>query len=211
MHFFTFLTAIVLAASPLSIVAGKPTSNAFDSQFSDPSIWNHNWTYRDAYTYCLGKGEGGTAVAALIAEHIESSDLQWDTIYQDDIKLANGGLLTLWHSERGRELAKRQLNPGGNTWLQAFPWVSNCNDWVSFTWAPLGYGCYSYWDNGQNLRMYSARGYIGDNGWAMRLFRDVNYCDRGTYYQHNFGDTFLGCVASSDGRGWMSFGLVLHG
>jgi hypothetical protein len=209
--FSKFLAMVALSTFSTAVI-GTPTRSPNSTSLLDPTASTYNWTYGDVHTYALGKGPDGAAVASLIEEHVKSAGLGWETVYRDDIMLDNGGVLTLAHSERGRSLAKRQNPPGSNTWLQAFPWVSNCHDWVSFTWAPLRFGCYSYWSGGQNLRMYSARGYVGpsNEGFAMRFFRDVNYCDRGTWYQHMWGDELPGCLASTDGRGWMSFEVVLR-
>ena len=196
---FSKFLAIVALSTFSSAVTGTPTGSPNSTSLLDPTASSYNWTYGDAHTYALSKGTDGVAVASLIEEHVKSAGLGWETVYRDDIRLDNGGVLTLAHSERGRSLAKRQNPPGSNppgsnSWLQAFPWVSNCQDWVSFTWAPLNFGCYSYWADGQNLRMYSARGYVGPSslGFATRFYRDVNYCDRGGYYQHIFGDTLQG-------------------
>src|SRR5271170_5782971 len=115
MRFSVFLAASAFVA-PFLINAAPMGSPAND------------WTYGDVYFYALQKRGTDDPIAELIARHVNGTNRQWDDVYQGDITISNGGTLTVRDGPHARAFAKRDSN-----YVQAFPWVSNCDDSVSFT------------------------------------------------------------------------------
>ena len=115
MRFSVFLAASAFVA-PFLINAAPMGSPAND------------WTYGDVYSYALQKRGTDDPIAELIARHVNGTNRKWDDVYQGDITISNGGTLTVRDSPHARAFAKRDSN-----YVQAFPWVSNCDDSVSFT------------------------------------------------------------------------------
>src|SRR5271154_5858165 len=181
MRFSVFLAAAALVA-PLLINAAPTGSPA------------NNWTYGDVYSYALQKRGTDDPIAQLIARHVNGTDRQWDDVYQGDITISNGGTLTVRDTPHAR-LGKRDSN-----YVQAFPWVSNCDDSVSFTWTNVESPstCYSYWEGGNLLRMYSVN---YNTPYPLVFYRDSSSCNKdGTC--EPIPDHNEACEASPDGRGW---------
>src|SRR5271170_6007253 len=113
-----------------------------------------DWTYGSAYTHIVERHGIDNPIASLIFRHMNSSTRTWDEVYQNDIRTADGGVLTLGGAH---ELKKREPLPQNGPWITAFPYSSNCEGNVSFTWQPLTTAdCHTYLTDGENIRMFSA-------------------------------------------------------
>jgi len=201
MRFSTLATLVALAVSPIFVLA-SPTPQR-DGATTD-------WTYRDIYNHAMEK-TGGTAVAELVEEHISKTDRSWDDLYQHDIHLSGGATLTLANRPSGQAFLAKRGEPIRDSYVQAFPFVGDCNDEVSFTWNPVTVGgCYTYFDGTRNLRMFSAK--VKTAGIDVTVWRESQFC------QLNPGDgaaTFGqpsddACIFPTDGRGFNSFLIGPH-
>ena|SRR5271155_5147192 len=146
-YYFVIVAVVWQVMLPINIM-GAPTGGA------DSSSVSVDWTYRSAFTHLVERHGIDDPVAALIADHIQTSERSWDDIYRGDITLGNGGVLTL--SGGHRELEKRQ-DPANGPWFIAYPYDTRCNDVVSFTWQPSQPDvCYTY-NNGTQITMFSGQ------------------------------------------------------
>jgi len=93
--------------------------------------------------------------------------------------------------------------------ITAFLTARACDDpnSESFTWADAGCGCYTYHQNGQNLRMYSVFASLTGDA-DVTLYRDDQSCTPG---KEAPGAGVYDCVITSDGRGFMSFRISSSG
>jgi hypothetical protein len=155
----------------------------------------------------ISQGGVDDPIASLIGSHVNSTAVTWTTVYQGDIKLDNGAELVIEPSPGGRAFLQKRATTGGPwTYAQGFPWVSNCVSPVYFNWQPLGCQvCYAYWSGGNILRLYSVK--ANSDGLPFMGYRDFSDCYRTNPWYPSFiaipGPN--GCLASPDGRGWMSF------
>jgi hypothetical protein len=196
MKFFlvAFLTA--LATSP-SLVLAAPVAEPGD------------WTYKQVHEYAVKRGGVDDPVADLVARHVGNTERSWDEVYQHDIKIRDG-TLTVDSTPAGRLLRRADFPNGA---VQAFPWVGNCDDSVSFTWSPVHTdGCYTYSENGNNIRMYSI--YIS-NVWAngdgpeILMFQDSQSCGIFHTFDNRWTSQTSECFGNvNGGRGAMSWELL---
>lgn len=177
--------------------AGEPTEYA-------------DWTYYDIYHYAVKRGGIGDPVADLIATHVGATKKGWDEVYQYDIKLSNGGILTVPNSASSGLL---QSIPFPDGHVQAFPWVGDCNGDVSFTWTPVTTdGCYTYVDNGVRIRMYSARVsglWSRGDGPEFFMFLDSESCGIFHQFDNRWTTAPTQCFGNANsGRGFMAWEII---
>jgi hypothetical protein len=193
-----FFAAAVLAALLPSFILTAPVAD-----FTD-------WTYNHVYQYAVKRGGSDDPVASLIARHVETTKRGWDDVYQHNIKINSGATLTIAKSPAGR-LFRRANFPNGA--IEAFPYASACDGDVSFTWSPVDTdGCYTYDDNGENIRMYSAQVsgvYANGDGPELIMFQDSQSCGIFHTFDNRWTWASSQCFSNANnGRGFMSWELL---
>src|SRR5579859_4917183 len=190
---------------PLALLIGCWTLLVNATPLADVSATD--WTYQDAYNYAINQGGVDDPIASLIVSHVNSTAVTWSTVYQGDIKLDDGAELVIEPSPRGRAVLQKRGTTGGPwTYAQGFPWVANCDSPVYWNWQPLGCQvCYAYWSGGYISRMYSVK--ANADGLPLMGYRDSQNCYGTNPWYHDFigAPGPNGCLASPDGRGWLSF------
>jgi hypothetical protein len=206
-----FLTLVI--ASPVALV-----QRSYDVQPGD-------WTFKQLYDYVLQHNDSaGIDTATAIADFVGQNNLTWTALYNGNVSMENGAIVTAKSSAHGRavlnnegrndttvpdRLTTRQSDGFPTNFygtISGYLWVADCSGEVAYTWTSDSIACVASWSGSNLQRMYSVRMVSWNTGLTITMYGYNNNANSGCK-GHPSQTAYLDgtqCIASIDGRGFES-------
>jgi hypothetical protein len=217
------MQTLFLLLGLLALVSASPVAPV---EWSD-DVQDGDWTFKQVYDYVLQYNDSTAInIATTIADFVARNNLPWMALYNGNVSIDTGAVVTVKNSAHGRavwnnqvtivpnQLATRQVNSSPLPYygtISAYLWVADCSGDVAYTWTSDSIACVAMWSGNNVERMYSVRMDSRNTGLTITMFMYNENGNTGCKGDPTQVAKFDGsqCIASVDGRGFESVGVYV--